>query len=416
MRIRLSQILDNLRTGFWFVPSMMLLMAGLLALALLHLDRKFDPGMKSSIAWAYSGGPEGARSLLSTIAGSMMTAASVTFSLASVALSIASQQYGSRVLRNFMRDRVTQVLLGTFVSTFLYSVLVVRDIRGSDFSGGFVPAIAISVAIVLSLLSLLMLVYFVHHVSSSIQASHIVSTISKDMRKAIPKLFPSRVANPVSETEALPFREEPAVSVAIDQSGYLQSIDTGDLLALARQRNVFIEITLKPGDHVVEGVTVARVRPPTLNEEGRSRLLKAFLIGSARTPTQDIRYQFQQLTDVVVRALSPGINDPFTAVNGIDELTTGIALLARRPRTTELRQDADGIPRLFVPRPEVSDILRSTVSHIAIYASGDSFVMDRLHRVLKTVEPDLKGASELGTLASLRRELQWRERATQKPE
>lgn len=137
MRARLSRWLDEIRTGFWFVPMVMLAGAAALALLLLSVDRRLDPGTESALSWAYSGGPEGARSLLSTVAGSMITAASVTFSLASVALSIASQQYGSRVLRNFMRDRITQVLLGTFVATFIYSVLVVRTIRGSDISGGF---------------------------------------------------------------------------------------------------------------------------------------------------------------------------------------------------------------------------------------------------------------------------------------
>ena len=411
MRVRLSRWLNVLRTGFWFVPSIMLFLAALLALTLLYLDRRFDPGMKSTIPWAYTGGPEGARSLLSTIAGSMITAASVTFSLAAVALSIASQQYGSRVLRNFMRDRVTQMLLGTFVSTFLYSVLVVRVIRGSDFSGGFVPAIAISAAIALSLLSLLMLVYFVHHVSASIQASHIIGTISKELQKAIPKLFPSHVAHPAAEPASQPFLEQSATAVTVQASGYLQSIDTDDLMELATKRNVFIKLIVKPGDHVVQGMPVAQVRPSKLNERDQARLLKTFILGPARTPTQDIRYQFQQLTDVVVRALSPGINDPFTAINGIDELATGLALLARRPRVAKVRQDSEGTPRLLVPRPQLSDILAITVGHIAMYTASDSFVLGRLRRVLDIVEPDLKGASELAQFASLRADLQRREQA-----
>ena len=406
MRTRLSQLLDALRTGFWFVPSMMLLLAAGLASGLLYIDKRFDPGMQSSISWAYTGGPEGARSLLSTIAGSMITAASVTFSLASVALSIASQQYGSRVLRNFMRDRVTQVLLGTFVSTFLYSVLVVRVIRGSDFSGGFVPAIAITVAIGLSLLSLLMLVYFVHHVSSSIQASHIVSTISKDMQAAIPKLFPSEVPHPATKPMVEPFTERSSAEVTVDESGYLQSIDGGDLMQLATERNLVIEIMLKPGDHIVQGAIIAQVRPSNISEKDRVRILDAFLIGAARTPTQDIRYQFQQLTDVVVRALSPGINDPFTAINGIDELATGLTLLARRPRPAELQKDAEGTPRLVMPCPQLDELLTSTIGHMAIYAGSDPFVMARLRSVLDSVEPNLQGSSELETLASLRTQLQ----------
>jgi uncharacterized membrane protein len=390
---------------------MMLFLAALLALGLLYVDQRLDPGIKSSIAWAYSGGPEGARSLLSTIAGSMITAASVTFSLASVALSIASQQYGSRVLRNFMRDRVTQVLLGTFVSTFLYCVLVVRVIRGSDFSGGFVPAIAITVAIVLSLVSLLMLVYFVHHVSSSIQASHIVSTISQDLRESIPKLYPSNIADPTTDPSSQPVLGKTGSAIRTGASGYLQSIDSDDLMKLATKQNVFIGIMVKPGDHVVEGTAVAEFCPSTLSEKDQCRLLDAFLVGAARTPTQDIRYNFQQLTDVIVRALSPGINDPFTAINGIDELATGIALLARRPRIAELRQDSEGTPRLFVPRPQLSEILASTVGHIAIYAAGDSFVMERLRRVLLIAEPDLIGTSELERIAVLKADLQQREQA-----
>jgi uncharacterized membrane protein len=413
MRTRLTQFFDALRTGFWFVPSVMLALAGGLALLLLHIDRRFDPGLKSSVVWAYSGGPEGARSLLSTVAGSMITAASVTFSLASVALSIASQQYGSRVLRNFMRDRITQVLLGTFVSTFLYSVLVVRDIRGSDFSGGFVPAIAITVAIAMSLISLVMLVYFVHHVSSSIQASHIVSTISKDMQQAIPKLFPAYASEDAAAMPArlLSPRDGPSASVPAEESGYLQAIDTKSLLALAVKHSLFFEVLQKPGDHIVEQAPLTTLWGAPLTVELRKEIVDAFNLGPARTPYQDIRYQFQQLTDVICRALSPGINDPFTAVNGIDELATGLSLLGRRPRPHETVLDRDGISRLFVPHPRFEDILSSTIGHIAVYGAGDPFVMARLRKVLDIVEPSLQGPDEISRAASLRDELDAREKA-----
>jgi len=194
MKTQISRWLELIRTGFWFVPMAMLALSAALAILLLHVDERVDPGMREVLSWAYSGGPEGARSLLSTVAGSMITAASVTFSLASVALSIASQQYGSRVLRNFMRDRITQVLLGTFVATFVYCVLVVRTIRGSDYRGGFVPSVSVTVAIGLSLISLVMLIYFIHHVSSSIQASHIIRVIAEEIESAIPRLYPRRQA------------------------------------------------------------------------------------------------------------------------------------------------------------------------------------------------------------------------------
>ena len=407
MRTRISQWFDALRTGFWFVPSIMLGLAAGLALTLLYVDKRFDPGIKESIAWAYSGGPEGARSLLSTIAGSMITAASVTFSLAAVALSIASQQYGSRVLRNFMRDRITQVLLGTFVSTFLYSVLVVRDIRGSDFSGGFVPAIAITIAIAMSLISLVMLVYFVHHVSSSIQASHIVSTISKDMEESIPKLYPSNAGKPAAVDGGLnETRGQEGLSIRVRKDGYLETIDIDALLQLATRSDFFLEIVSKPGDHLVQLTPIATIwSVGPMDEKLEKKLLGAFLIGASRTPAQDIRYQFQQLTDVVVRALSPGINDPFTAINGIDALTSALALLARRPRIPKHRQDDQGTPRLLVAQPEIGEILHSTVGHIVVYAAGDPFVMTKLQCLLDIIEPDLTESSEFTALHSLRGEL-----------
>ncbi len=211
MRTRLRGWLDSLRTGFWFMPLLMLILSVGLALLLLYADELVDPGIKSSLPWAYSGGPEGARSLLSTIAGSMITAASITFSLAVVVLSIASQQYGSRVLRNFMRDRITQILLGTFVATFIYCVLVVRTIRGSDFSGGFVPAISMTVAIVLSVASLVLLIFFIHHVSVSIQASRILRVISDELAVAIPRLYPSQAGQaPEGKKESEWLRERAA--------------------------------------------------------------------------------------------------------------------------------------------------------------------------------------------------------------
>lgn len=413
MRTRLRHWLDVLRTGFWFVPLLMLLGACGLALFMLFIDEKVDPGIRTSLPWAYSGGPEGARSLLSTIAGSMITAASVTFSLASVALSIASQQYGSRVLRNFMRDRITQVLLGTFVSTFIYSVLVVRAIRGSDVSGGFVPAISVTTAIVLAVISLILLIYFIHHISASIQASHIVRVIADDMSDAIPNLYPSETGEPLEQPPAIDrWRSRGEATLTIHRSGYLQTIDLDSLLHLAAQRDLVIEAAVRPGDHLVSGELVARILGCCeLDPETIKEVLGSFLVGGERTAEQDIRYQFQQLTDVVVRALSPGINDPFTAINGIDELAVGASELMRRNRVAHHRQDKDGTLRLIVPTPSISEVLEITVGHIAIYGAGDRFVMSGLRRVLQIVERDARGADEQATIHRLRAELNRREEA-----
>jgi uncharacterized membrane protein len=413
MRAHWQRRFDSIRTGFWFVPIVMLLLSFLLALGFLRLDQTLDPGIEASLPWAYTGGPSGARSLLSTIAGSMITAASVTFSLASVALSIASQQYGSRVLRNFMRDKVTQFLLGTFVSTFLYSVMVVRDIRGSEYGGGFVPSISVTIAIVLSVASLVLLVYFIHHVSTSIQASRIISVIAEEITADIPRLFPSGVGQASRDLEGLGrLQNGRTATINIAESGYLQMIDADSLMKVAVRRDLVIEIVCLPGAHLIQGMTVAHVYGNAVLEgEDLDLTVKAFALGGQRTPAQDIRYPFQQLTDVVVRALSPAINDPFTAINGIDELTAGISALARRERVAESRQDDQGKLRLVIPQVTIGAILRETVGHIAIYGAADHFVMDGLRQTLDIVEPDLKLKENLQAIASLREELNRRQSA-----
>ncbi len=407
MRARFYLIVDQLRTGFWFVPSLMLVLSVGLALGLTFLDESYDPGIKSSIQWAYSGGPEGARSLLTTIAGSMITAASVTFSLASVALSIASQQYGSRVLRNFMRDRITQVLLGTFTSTFIYSVLVVREIRGTTLEKGFVPAISTTVGIALSLVSLILLVVFVHHISTSIKASRILQVIREDLDEALPGLYPSSSGKAYKQEVS---REDLAdgenLEVACNKSGYLQSIDVDALLKMAKRENVVIETIVRPGDHLISHSIVAQVRGvASLPEDEVKLIVGAFIVGEERTPTQDIRYQFQQLTQVVVRALSPAINDPFTATTGIDQIASGIARLARQRPVVMARADDEGELRVIAAAPQLDELLQETVGHIAIYGARDHFVMAGLRRVLDAAEPHIEREADRECLHALRRQM-----------
>jgi uncharacterized membrane protein len=408
MRARLNLWMDNLRTGFWFLPLLMLVLATGAAILLLRVDRRFDPGIHTSVAWAYSGGPEGARSLLTTIAGSMITAATVTFSLAAVALSIASQQYGSRVLRNFMRDRITQVLLGTFISTFIYSVLVVRAVRGTSVSEGFVPAISVTAAIAFALLSLILLIFFVHHISTSIRASHILRVIEADLSSELPRLFPYACGEPFQGSvprEELSSRGR--LEVPAEKSGYLQSVDLDSLFDMARKKSAVVEMLLKPGDHIIAGSPIVHLwGVEHANDSDKASIARSFLIGGERTAAQDIRYQFQQLTEVIIRALSPGINDPFTAIIGIDQLATSISELARKPRVAAARQDSDGALRMIASVPEVSTVLDNTVGHIAIYAARDRFVLAGLLRLLNIVEHDLRGEAERSTLARLRQELE----------
>ncbi len=413
MRARWQRWVDLLQTGFWFVPMVMLGLAFGLAQLLLFVDHRVDPGIKGSLAWAYTGGPEGARTLLSTIAGSMITASTVTFSLAAVALSIASQQYGSRVLRNFMRDRTTQVLLGTFISTFIYSVMVGRAIRGSDVGGGFVPAISVSVAIALVVVALVLLIYFIHHISASIQASQIIKVIVQDLDRAIPKFYASDAAEASPKTGNEGELRQRGEMLFISQgSGYLQTLDLESMVSVASAGDIEVELVIKPGDHVTVGREVARIRGTNqLQGKANDQLRKAFILGRERTPGQDVRYLFLQLTEVVIRALSPGINDPFTAINGIDELESAMALLAKQKHTPDRRKDKEGQLRLIVPRPTVSELLEETVAHIAIYGATNPFVMAGLRRVLRAADRGAQEDEAKVTVRKLANDLDRREKA-----
>ncbi len=399
MRLAWQRWREMVSTGFWFVPTVMVVLAAVAALGMVALDRRLDPGLRTTLDWAYSGGPEGARSLLSTIAGSMITAASVTFSLASVALSIASQQYGSRVLRNFMRDRVTQVLLGTFVSTFIYSVLVVRTIRGSTGSAGFVPSIATTVAILMTLISLILLIFFIHHVSSSIQASHIVDTIGREMVAEVGRLFPSSAGRP-----AAPDASEPdmygASSVTAAASGYLQVVDLQQILDDATSNRVIVRLVHRPGDYIVRGAALAEVAVAAGEdiaaalERMQTTINAACVFGPQRTPAQDVRFTFQQLSEVTIRALSPGINDPFTAVYGIDRLSEGLCVLAERDLVPSARKDKGGVVRLIADTATFPEIADAVFGHILVYAKQDPFVLRRMLTALRTIEPRVRNDAD----------------------
>jgi len=193
-------------------------------------------------------------------------------------------------------------------------------------------------------------------------------------------------------------------AVALEKSGYLQSIDLGVLMKITVEHDLIANVLVKPGDHLLAGTSVAELwgaQPVSL--ETMHALIDAFYIDRERTPAQDIRYQFQQLTDVIVRALSPGINDPFTAINGIDELASALHLLTCRAKVQEQRKDDSGALRLIVPTASVGEILEQTVEHIAIYAKDDSFVMTRLRRALDSTTRNLRNPEDAARAERVKR-------------
>jgi uncharacterized membrane protein len=364
MNASLVDYWDRIRASFWFVPGLMVTGAVILALGVVALDQTLGDGAHELPGWVYGGGAEGASGVLATIAGSMATIAGVVFSLTLVTLSLTSQQFGPRLLRNFMRDLPTQVVLGTFTSTFLYCLLVLRTVRRAD-EGAFVPHLAVTLAVLLALASLAMLIYFIHHVAMSIQADEVVENVAAELRQTIDRLFPEPFGHGAPEESAVDValpggfaREARPVCAASD--GYVQRVDGDVLLRTAKACDLVVAMDARPGAYVVAGMVLLHAWPaPRVDDATAEKLAAAWVIGDQRTPAQDLEFSVGQLVGIAGRALTPDTNDGASATTCIDRLGSALCRLAGRRMPAPLRYDDAGRLRLVARNstfPEVLDL------------------------------------------------------------
>ena len=405
MVIHPSAIWQRLLSSFWFIPSLVTLGAIASALLFIELDERSSDA--SDLAFfIYGGGPEGARAVLSALAGSMITVVSVTFSVTVVALTVASQHFGPRLLSNFMRDKAAQLVLGTFIGTFAYCLVVLRTVRGeSDQISAFVPHLAVTGALALALMSVAMLIYYVHHVSASMQVSEITSSVATDLERSIKRLYPERIGRDLDHGRGAPPPPPEAVAIEAAASGYVQSVESDDLLALATECHTVIWLDIRPGDFVTRGGLVARVHPAPPDVPSVTRGLNdAIVLGADRSAHQDAGYPVQQLVEVALHALSPGINEPFTAITCIDRLGQGLCMLARRDTPSALRADDEGHLRVVTRPLTFEGMLADAFDPIRPYAAGDPtvarHVIDVFQRVARqaTRDQDLDAIRRQGQL------------------
>ena len=331
---QLKRFWSKLRASFWFVPSLIVAVSIALALALIEAHSTGSEQWLARWPRLFGAGAAGARGMLSTIAGSMMTVVGVTFSMTLVTLALASSQYTSRILRNFMRDRVTQVVLGIFTGIFAYCLIVLRTIRGGD-EGGFVPSLAVFFAVVLAMGGIGVLIFFIHHIAASIQASSIIASVADETMVAVDRLFPEKLGQgPGDDDEDRPGSPSAGAELAGrpgQRNGYIQSVDNAALLRLAREHKTIVRMERGIGDFVVHDTTLASLAlevPP--EKEVIAALQAAYSIDRYRTVYQDCAFGIRQIVDMALRALSPGINDTTTAVMCVDYLTAILARLASR--------------------------------------------------------------------------------------
>ncbi len=390
MATRFRTLAENLRAGFWFIPTVMVLLALVLAYLMVALDLNFSDELQKVFGPFFVDSPDGARAALSTIASSTITVAGTVFSLTMVALTLASNQFGPRLIRAFMRDIATQLVLGTFLATYIYCILILRTVRSVE-EVQFVPNLSVLLAVLLAAINVGVLIYFFHHVAMTIQVPNLIAHLGNDLQHTITRLFPPRQQVSPEATrlyrEAYELRraaEEVGAPVLAQQSGYVQLIDEAALLQLAVERDQVICLLARPGDFVVKGSPLAYMTPQA-NAAAAEALNGALTLGVQRLQLQDFESYILQLVEIASRALSPAFNDPFTAMACIDRLGEAILLLDDRELPPPYRLDPAGRVRLVVEGYTFAAVLGAAFSMIRQYGRGQAAVLQRLLEIFAAI-------------------------------
>jgi uncharacterized membrane protein len=383
---RLRALVLGVRESFWLIPAVALVAAVLLAAGLVEAGAPVSADLAQRWPRLFGAGAEGARGTLSAIASSMITVAGVVFSVTIVALSLAANAYSPRVLRTFMHDRTTQAAFGVFVGIFAYCLVVLRTIRAADDAGAaFVPSLAVFGALVLALIGVLVLVYFIHHVSVTIQVSTILQRIADETRRSIDTLFPEQLGDG-DDDAVLPAPEREWHALPARRSGYIVSVDADGLLAFARSRRAVLRMELGVGEFAVESQPLASLAGAPRPDDGDAEALdRLYTFGPDRNLYQDAAFGLQQIVDVGARALSPGVNDPSTAAMCADHLGALLARLARRRMPERLRRE-DGELRVIARGPSFEGLAALALEPLQRHARGDPQVLAALERAARAAE------------------------------
>jgi uncharacterized membrane protein len=356
-----------------------------LSVALVRFDVWMEGGDRLGPGWLYLVDAEGARTILSVIASSMIGVAGITFSITMLTLQLASTQFGPRTMRNFMRDRGNQLVLGTFTSTFLYCMLVLRAVQeGED---GLTPHTAVTFAVLLAVAGLAVLIYFVHHIAVSIRIETLLAGLTQDAEAAVDRLYPEE--RPLGEGEQAEERELPDALVAplaAPTSGYVQHVNVEALLRLAREADLTVRVTATPGRFVHKAETVLEICPADrMPDDFGVRALGTVVLGRLRTPEHDLEFSLRRIVELAQRALSPGVNDPTTALYCVDRLGQILVRLAGRAHPGALRRDAEGRPRVELRLETLEELACPAFAAVARYGLPDADVSARLAEVIARV-------------------------------
>jgi uncharacterized membrane protein len=385
-RLKLQALLISIRSSLWFLPLLAVLASAGLAVLLIEADRLYGETLHRWWPRFFSTEAEGARSMLSAIAGSIATIAGVAFSITIVALVLASTQYTSRVLRTFMRDRATQVVLGVFVGVYIYCLLVLRSLTGSK--GEFVPPLAVLGGLVLALISVGFFIFFIHHISSSIQASEIAAAITRETLGVVNHAFPDRCSG--EEDEGLPsqFDKLNWQPIPTHVMGYIQTVDIESMAAFAREHDVILQMKCSVGDFVAPHLPMFSFSgPQSFRETAVQSLHQFYSVDTYRTIEQDPGFGIRQLVDIALKALSPGINDTTTAVTCIQHLSAILVQIGQHRMPSPMHYDEQGKLRFISKEPDFEQFTALSFNQILENAEGNTEILSRLLEAIGQIAP-----------------------------
>lgn len=377
--------LDALRGSYWFIPAMMTLLAGAAALALVRLNVSLS--LDGPFGWLILSDADAARAILSVIAGSMVTVAGLVFSINLVALTLASTQFGPRLLRTFLRDRINQLVFGAFTGTFLYSLIVLMAVTEQG-----VPRLASALAVLLAVLSLFVLIYFIHHTVTSIQASSVIAGVAAELQRELAELFPERLGQAAQDSGSdavagfIQALADDGVALRATSDGFIRVIDQQALFTLVDGHDLQLLLTAGPGDFVAAGMVLGRVGPAAaVDARLREELAALFVLGRQRSAVQDLAFLIDQLTEVAARALSPGVNDPRTASACMQQLGAVLCAVADRHMPQGARADEAGRLRVVAPALTFGRIAGLALDPIRQYGAAHPEVVLTVFEVLYRV-------------------------------
>lgn len=381
----------ELTATFWFLPVLILVFSVFLSIVLVILDSTITVSHDGWLRFFLVNSSDSARSILSTISGAMIGVAGTVFSVTLVALTLASSQFGPRLIKNFMYVRLNQIVLGSYISTYLYCLLVLNSVRDSeDYS--FIPSISIIVAILAAIANIILLIVFIHQIAVSIQADKVVADISDFIFKQVETRFPEKMGEEKKNEETIDAAAAIAgyqkqVSINSPSNGYLQYVDGEALIKTITKHDSLLKVNYRPGSYLVKGQEMGLLYSKTdLEEDTFDTVLNQFVIGKIKTSQQDLEFSINQMVEIAVRALSPGVNDPFTAIACIDNLSASLSYLAKAKFPSKYRFDEKGTLRAIVNTLDFEGILDAAFNQIRQFSGGSPAVIIRLMEALITIQ------------------------------